>query len=65
MSFFYKHVVCFLKDFINFIPDYPHTVFTQECKVGFIPPFLLRQNFLVRSSEYKMNSCEMNVADDA
>lgn len=24
----------FLQDFINFIPDYPHIEFTQECKVG-------------------------------
>lgn len=22
------------QDFINFIPDYPHIEFTQECKVG-------------------------------
>lgn len=26
-----------LQDFINFIPDYPHIEFTQECKVGPAP----------------------------
>lgn len=25
---------CRLQDFINFIPDYPHTEFSQECKVS-------------------------------
>lgn len=27
-------VLLVFQDFSNFIPDYPHIEFTQECKVG-------------------------------